>query len=194
MIVNFTQTVQASSTRLLLSLTFILGFDFWTADVTQVYVQSGNPLQRDIFIRNPAEDFELKPEECLELIRPLCGLFKSGDLWFETLDNHLREDLSMVPMKTDRALYLKVEDGNLICMNAYYVENMLRAGSTDFREHCRKRQSTFEMSEEDVIPCDFAGFKISGERDVGNQYLQTLDSLPAATTVPEFRSMQMKLG
>ncbi len=111
MIVHSTQTVQTSSTRLLLSLASILGFRVWTADVTQAYLKSGKPLQREIFIRNPAEDFELKPEECLKLIRTLYGLCESGDLWFETLDNNLREDLGMVSMKTDPALYLQVKDG-----------------------------------------------------------------------------------
>ncbi len=179
MIVHSTQTVQASYTRLLLSLASILGFDIWTADVTQAYLQSRKPLQRDIFIRNPAEDFELKPDECLKLIRPLYGLCEPGDLWFGTLDEHLREDLGMVPMKTDPALYLEVKDGNLIGINANYVDDMLRAGTTDFREHCRKTHSTFEMSEEDELPCDFAGFKISGDRNKGfsidqNQYLRNL--------------------
>ncbi len=73
---------------------------------------------------------------------------------------------------------------------------MLRAGSTDFREHCRKTPSTFEMSEQDELPCDFAVFKISamGFSMDQNQYLRNLESLPAATTFPEFRSMRMKLG
>ncbi len=40
MIAHSTQTIQASSTRLLLSLAATLGFDVWTADVTQAYLQS----------------------------------------------------------------------------------------------------------------------------------------------------------
>ncbi len=97
MIIHSTQTVQASSSRLLVSLASILSFDVWTADVTRACVHSGKPLRRDIVIRSPAEDFELNPDKCLKVIRLLYGLSESSDLSFETVYKHLREDLGMVP-------------------------------------------------------------------------------------------------
>ncbi len=103
MIFHSTRTIQASSTRLLLSLASTLGFDIWTADVTQAYLKSGKPLKRDIFVRNPADEFELNTNQFLRLVRPLYGLCESGDLWYETLDNHLGDNLGMEPTKTDPA-------------------------------------------------------------------------------------------
>ncbi len=105
----------------------------------------------------------------------------------------------MVPMKTHPALYLRVKNGNLIGMKANYVDEMLRAGSTDFREYCGKPHSTLERSEEDELERDFAEFIISREIDMGismdqNRHLRNLESLPAATAFPEFRSIRMQLG
>ncbi len=83
------QTLQPSSTRLLLAFFGILGFDVWTATVTQAYLQSAEPLMRDGFLKTPALEFEIDPEQCLKLVRPLYGLCKSGDFRHEALDKRL---------------------------------------------------------------------------------------------------------
>ena len=84
------KTLQPSSIRLLLALASIHGFDAWTADVRQAYLQSSEPLLRDVFIKDPVPEFELDPSHCLKLLRPLYRLCESGDLWHATLDNHHR--------------------------------------------------------------------------------------------------------
>ncbi len=130
---------------------------------------------------------------------PLIWPIRIGRLWHETLDNHLRDDLGMEPTRTDPALYVKVEDGQVVGLNGNYLDDLLRAGKDRFRQHCRETHSKFEMSEEDDLPCDFAGFKISGDKVNGfnvdqNQYLTNLEHLPITATFPDFRSMRMKLG
>ncbi len=59
--------------------------------------------------------------------------------------------------------------------------------------------STFETSEEDELPYDFAGFKISGGKEKGfsmdqNRYFRNLESLPTEATFPDLLPMRMKLG
>ena len=56
-------------------------FDVWSTDVKLAYLQSSEPLARRVFVSNPALEFELHPDECLELLRPLYGLSDAGDLW-----------------------------------------------------------------------------------------------------------------
>lgn len=45
------------SVRMLLVLTEIFDFDVWVSDVRQAYLQSADPLSREILIRRPVEEF-----------------------------------------------------------------------------------------------------------------------------------------
>ena len=89
MIVDFSQNLGASSTRLLLALASAFGFDGWTVDVTQAYFHSSEPLMRDIFIKKRAPEFELTLDQYLQLMTPLYGLCESGDLWNATREKIL---------------------------------------------------------------------------------------------------------
>ena len=93
--VHGARTVQASSVRLLVALATTLNFDIWSTDVKLTYLQSSKSLERRVFIHNPAPEFELDPHECFELLKPLYGLCDSGDLWHETLQKHLLDDMEM---------------------------------------------------------------------------------------------------
>ena len=66
LMVHSTSTLQPQSVRLLLALAAIFEFDIWTSDVRQGYLQSVEPLARDIFIRKPVPEFELAPSQCLK--------------------------------------------------------------------------------------------------------------------------------
>ena len=57
--VHSTSTMQPQSIRLLLALAAVFEFDIWTSDVRQAYLQSAEPLARDIFTRSPVQEFEL---------------------------------------------------------------------------------------------------------------------------------------
>ena len=81
----------------------MLTFDVWSCDVKLAYLQSSEPLTRRVFISNPAPEFELHPDECFELLRPLYGLSDAGDLWHQTLNTHLVNELKLTPT-TSRSL------------------------------------------------------------------------------------------
>eukprot|EP00171_Calliarthron_tuberculosum_P022290 IDg22290t1 len=132
MMVHDAATLQLLSIRLILTLSAIEGFDIWTSDVRHAYLQSEEPLSRDLFLVNPAPEFEIPADKCLQLLKPLYGLCDSGDLWHKTIDKHHRTDLNMQPFRSDPALYKLVVDGKLIGLSGGYVDDLLRTGSSDF--------------------------------------------------------------
>ena len=57
----------------------------------------------------------------------------------------------------------------------------------------------FDISQEEKLPCTFAGFKITGKKSVGflldqHHYLKKLEELPYEASYSVFRSARMKLS
>ena len=88
LMVHSAATIKPQSIRLLHALAANHSLDIWSCDVRQAYLQSAKPLSREIFITKPVPEFELQPEQCLKLLKPLYGLCDSGDLWHKTVDEH----------------------------------------------------------------------------------------------------------
>eukprot|EP00171_Calliarthron_tuberculosum_P009396 IDg9396t1 len=78
--VHDTATLRSQSTRLLLALSAAEKFDVWTSNVLHAYLQPEEPLSRDLFIVNPAPEFEMPADKCLQLLKPLYGLKVNGKL------------------------------------------------------------------------------------------------------------------
>ena len=198
MMVHSSTTMQPSSVRLLLALARIFGFDVWTSDVTQAYLQSILPLSREIFIKNAAPEFELDPDQCLQLLKPLYGLCESGDLWHATMDEHHRKDLGMTPLRSDPALYCLLTDHILTGLSGGYVDDLIRTGDDSFREKCKLTHKKFEMKPDSALPSEYAGFQISKDGDAllidQLHYLRKLEALPLDATFGDFRSARMKLA
>ena len=199
LMVHNSSTLQSHSVRLLLTMAHAHDFIIWTADITQAYLQSTDPLLRDIYIRKVDPEFELAPEQCLKLLKPLYGLCDAGDLWASTMDKHHRYDLSMTPLRSESALYTLHQDDSLIGISGSYVDDLLRAGTPEFHSACRKTHEVFDMGDEEYIPCPFTGFFI-GKNEDGSisqhqlSYLKQLECLPLDSDLPKFRSMRMKLA
>lgn len=199
MMVHSAATLQPQSIRLLLALAAAFGFDIWSADVRQAYLQSSEALSRDIFITKPVAEFELQPEECLKLLKPLYGLCDSGDLWHKTLDDHHRRDLGMTPFRSDPALYRLMANGLLTGLSGGYVDDLLRAGTPEFKRHAAQTNDRFEMGPDETLPCTFSGFHLSRDESGTLQqnqhfYLRKLEQLPLDAKFQDFRSMRMKLA
>ena len=79
-LLHFTKTIQPDIIRLLLALAALFGFDIWTADVTQAYLQSCERLERLLFLRTSAPKFNLGPGELLQVLLPLYRMSDSGEL------------------------------------------------------------------------------------------------------------------
>ena len=197
--VHTSQTLQPASVRLMLSFACIFGFEVWTSDVRQAYLQSAEPLSRAIYIGKPSTEFSLDPKQCLQLLTPLYGLCESGDLWHATLDKHHRQDLGMTPLDTDPALYYLVMDNSLAGLSGSYVDDIIRCGTDKFKSHCRSTGKRFEMSGTETIPCIFTGFRLSHDSQNfiqidQRQYIQKLRPLPEDGTYKDLASLRMQLA
>lgn len=78
--VHFSQTLQPQSIIILLFLASIFGFDVWTSDVTQSYLQSSITLELDLYLSLTVPELELNAMECMKILQPLYGLSESGHL------------------------------------------------------------------------------------------------------------------
>ena len=84
-------------------------------------------------------------------------------------------------------------------INGSYVDDLLGAGTQEFRDLCKVTHRRFETSGNDEIPLTFSGFNISkiseGELAIDQAfYLKNLEQLQLETTYPDFRSMRMKVA
>jgi Reverse transcriptase (RNA-dependent DNA polymerase) len=99
------------STKLLIGLAAIFAYRIFSTYVTQAYLQSAEPLMRDVYIK-PSAEFERNANQVLKLLRPLYGLADSGDCWGSMLLNHLEEELGMKQTAGDPAMCFKILDSN----------------------------------------------------------------------------------
>lgn len=81
------------------------GFEFWTIDIIQAYLQSTEPLTPEIFIGKTAPELEVRNDQRLKLLRPLYDLCDSGDFLHDTINKLYRHELHMKKMSIDHALY-----------------------------------------------------------------------------------------
>ena len=144
-------------------------------------------------------EFELKPEQCLQLLRPLYGLCESGDLGHRTLDEHHRQVLELKPLCSDPTLYDKMADSLLAGLSGCYMDDMIRCGRPDFEEVAQKTSKAFEMADDEHPSCTFTGFKLDvcdGDNLEINQkeYQQQLCMMPEDGSFRDFCSTRMQLA
>ena len=199
LIVHTTVTLQPSSIRLLALISEILDLELWISDACQAFLQAAKKLTTVRYIIDPPPEFGIPPDMCLKVVRALYGLTESGDMWYETLDDHHAKDLGMVSSKLDPALYFKVEHSKLVGLSGTYVDDILRAGTPEFRELANKTHERFEMSDDKELPNEFTGFQL--DRDPAGtliikqtRYLRRLEALPTDASLRQFRSMRMRLA
>ena len=71
-------TLHQRSTRLIVCIAGMFGFDVWSHDITQAYLQSDSPLQIKFVLRPPSE-LHFPEGQVLRLVKPLYELADSDD-------------------------------------------------------------------------------------------------------------------
>jgi hypothetical protein len=110
-------TIQRSSQRLILALTpsFLkLKYRLYLRDISQAYVQSTTSLNRDFYVRAPAEVskiLHLDTDRILKVIKPLYGIPEAGNHWFSTYHLHHTEKLKMAESTYDPCLLYTHQEG-----------------------------------------------------------------------------------
>ena len=103
-LMTYAPTTQRASQRLLLAICAMdTSLQFFTRDISQAYVQAATKVEREIFVRPPAE-MNLGQQCLLRVERPLYGLPESGLHWFRTYHKHHTVVLGMTASVHDPCL------------------------------------------------------------------------------------------
>ena len=197
-LVHGAQTIECVSVRIILDVTKIKGFRICVVDVKLAYLLSDKPMIRKIFITNSAPEFELSPEECLKLLKPIYGLADSEDEWHRTLDDHVQIDLKMTPITIDPSLYCQFEDNKLIRINGRYVDDLFRAGTDEWKTHSDTTHERFETTGNQQALFTFTGMHITESDNMchidQDFYMSKIEQIPSNAEFSKFASMRMKLA
>jgi Reverse transcriptase (RNA-dependent DNA polymerase) len=162
-LITHAPTVHRLSPRLLCAIAASKGFKVWTLDVTQAFLQSDEPLMRDVYVVPPKE-MNLPAEEIWRIQKPIYGIAESPKLWRDTCDKHHTEKsgLSMVASLTDPCLYVRRSaNGEVFGATALQVDDTLSTGCENFQVLEKERSTRFRGSPADVLtaksPIKFIG-------------------------------------
>jgi hypothetical protein len=104
LVLTQSSTIQRMSQRIILALAACISdCHLYLRDITQAYVQSKTPLNRQFFIRSSRE-LDLPKNSILRVIKPLYGVPEAGAHWFNTYQKHHKDKLSMVESTFDPCL------------------------------------------------------------------------------------------
>lgn len=195
-VVHSATTLKQSSIRIILALATIFGFDLWSTDINQAYLQSASNLRREIFVR--PDVLELDKDQLLQVVKPLYGLSDAGDYWGETLtEQHLKE-LNMEQATGDFSLFFKRVLDKLTGLSGTYVDDILRAGTKGFENTSTTATCCFDSKSAEAVPFTFTGLQISGSKEKLKlsqaRYIENLSLLSKDADFEFFRSMRAKLA
>ena len=196
-IVHNTVNIKQSSIRLIMALATILGFDVWSLDVRQAYIQSASQLQRDVYIK--PKELELGPQQLLKISKLLYGLSDSGDCWCETFARFHTHNLRMEQATGDFDLFFRCCSDKLVALSGCYVDDVLQASPTALKgEIQRQIQEQFDITVEDVskfiytgIMCDTSDPELRTLSQA--HYIRRLKYLPAGSDFKQYRSLRAKI-
>lgn len=198
-VVHNLAVLRQRSTRMLVSTSAILNFRLYLHDITQAYLQSQEGFTRDLYLRPRAEDrhlFDLAEDEVLLLVLPLYGICDAGDYWHVTLTSHIEEDLGMVPLVSEPALYAKRDtNGKLLGLLGAYVDDCLMGGNRQFQQITELTLRRFEGKPRKLDGADFVGVEFATHAEptphfsLGQvAYIDNLNVLPTTASFSEFAS------
>jgi Reverse transcriptase (RNA-dependent DNA polymerase) len=135
-VVHNATNLRQSSIRILLALATILGFNMWSTDINQAYLQSASNLKRETFVK--PEIMALDKVQLLQVVKPLYGLSDAGEYWGQTLNDHHTQELKMAQSTGYFSLFYKRLMSGLTGLSGTYVDDIIRAGDGAFREESTK--------------------------------------------------------
>jgi Reverse transcriptase (RNA-dependent DNA polymerase) len=199
--VHTSSTLTMISVCLILSIAAIFGWNVWTTDVQQAYLQSASLLKNEVFLKTNA--LELGPNELVQIYLPLYGLSESGDYWGETLTNHLLHQLRFAQSGIDSSLCFKIFGSRLAGLSGCYVDELLRAAPLEFQELLENTiREVFDCKPSAEVMVDhkatlFIGLDMERELDTFvasmSTYIVRLQHLSPKTCFEEYRSLRAKM-
>ncbi len=116
-----------------------------------------------------------------------------------TLNRHLNTELRIELTKSDSSLYFWLICGKWICINGSYVDRLICAGTTDFRNVSEKSLRHLKISVDDATSLTLSGLylkKLCYESLIIDQsfYLNKLECLESYCGFREFQSMRMRIA
>lgn len=76
----------------------------------------------------------------------------------------------MTPFLFDSSLYNLCKNGELIGLSREYIDDLLPAGSQEFRSATQKNLECFRMGEDEHIPCTFSGVSLDLYKEILTRY------------------------
>jgi Reverse transcriptase (RNA-dependent DNA polymerase) len=195
--IHNTTNLKQQSIRIILALASIFGFDLWSSDVNQAYLQSASRLQREIFTR--PDELNLGPNELLQLVLPLYGLTEGGDYWGETLADHHSNDLGMRKTKGEFSMFFKHVASRLVGLSSSYVDDLVRAGNLEFKEKSNEAtHSRFNVKPRIENNFTFTGIEVASDdqhRSLSQTgYIARLTAVSLTSTFNDMCTLRAKLA
>lgn len=169
-----------SSIRLSLALIVSNGFDIWSRDIFQAFLQSDEPLRRTVYVRPPKGEIVLQrigapPGTILRAIKAQYGLGDSPGYWWPTFQDWHTEDLDMQSSVLDPCLFYKVVGSMLEGILVTQGDDTLGGGASEFSALEEEKSRRFECKvRTNSLPIQFNGFCID-EHESGGHILHQND-------------------
>lgn len=201
-VVHNATTLKQSSIRLLLALATIFGFNLWSTDFNQAYLQSASNLRRRIFVR--PDILELDDDTLLQIVKPLYGLSDAGDYWGETLTEHHTKELDMEQTTGDSRYFSRKSLTNSLAYQAHMLTTFYELETHNSRKmpQTKGTNNAFETKPIERLPMSYTGMRLS-EVSQNNaltrkldqkSYIDNLKLMPKGCSYEDFRSMRAKLA
>jgi len=204
-VVHNLATLRQRSTRLLVSTAAIMRWRIFAHDITQAYLQSRDAFSRRLYLRPHPGDrhlFDISETEVLKLDLPLYGVCDAGDYWDVTMCAHVENDLGMMPLTSDPALYVKWQpEHTLSGLLGAYVDDCLMGGDDAFAALTQRTLTRFQGKPRMLDNAEFVGVHIttvaSGVPHFSidqRAYVDNLERLPLDASFTMFLSARARVA
>jgi hypothetical protein len=155
-------------------------------DISQAYVQSTTEINREFFVKAPAE-LSLQEGSLLKIVKPLYGIPEAGNHWFNTYHSHHTKNLAMDQSTYDPCLLVTHTKGFGVV--GLQTDDTLFIADTEFAaaEQAELQKAKFLAKEREILaqgaPIKFNGAVVTQDKGyVTLNQSQLCKSLSAVTT------------